>query len=397
MVDILLSFFFFTASIVGFATSAMILFSKANYSKSFFLGMFFFSLAVVSVYNFYLSAKIFKDFPDLFMVTKSFLFLAAPCAFLYVRDVLSPDSPHKRHDWFHFLPFQIYFSLTLVVWTGNYTDIRFIDQLSVLIKSPFSLLSLTVWLIYAFCQTMMLLNYDLKKFSSSCRKSNYILLWIRIYNLAVLILFCALFVHFVLTNNSSADYSCYILISSVLIFTVSFLYFKPALFLDLSENGSRITAAISNDFVQEPDHKNTLTVKEISTVKKQVYLSQLEDIFKTKKLFLKKDLIIRDLADETGISVHELSMLINSEFNVHFQDFINIKRIEYFKERIDAGDWKDLSLEGMSWGCGFKSRSTCFRAFVKHTGKAPSEYLKAVILGLDCPDNTAITSLLPNT
>lgn len=130
MTDIVLSLFFFIATIVGFATSFMVLFSKKNYSKSFFLGLFLFSLAIVSVYNFYLSANVFKEFPDLFMITKSFIFLAAPCAFLYVRNILFPNSSYKKYDWFHFLPFLIYFSLTIVVWIGNYTNIYLIEYIS---------------------------------------------------------------------------------------------------------------------------------------------------------------------------------------------------------------------------------------------------------------------------
>ncbi|WP_241686497.1 AraC family transcriptional regulator [Flavobacterium sp. YO12] len=88
--------------------------------------------------------------------------------------------------------------------------------------------------------------------------------------------------------------------------------------------------------------------------------------------------MIRDVADETGISVNNLSNLINSEFNLHFQDYINLKRIEFFKEKINDSDWKGLSLEGMAWASGFKSRTTCFRAFIKHTGKSPSEYFRVI-------------------
>jgi hypothetical protein len=162
MLDIVLSLFFFIATIVGFATSFMVLFSKRNYSKSFFLGLFLFSLAVVSVYNFYLSANLFKPFPDLFMITKSFMFLVAPSAFLYVRSVLFSDRIFRKYDWLHFLPFIFYFTLTLIVWIDRYVDLPIINYLSVKIKSPFSMLSLTIWLMYAFCQTMMILNYDLK-------------------------------------------------------------------------------------------------------------------------------------------------------------------------------------------------------------------------------------------
>lgn len=382
MIDIVLSLFFFIATIVGFATSFMVLFSKKNYSKSFFLGLFLFSLAVVSIYNFYLSANVFKDFPDLFMITKSFIFLSAPCAFLYVRSVLFPNSAFKKFDWFHFLPFLIYFSLTIVVWIGNYTDFYFIDYLSQKIKSPFSMLSLSVWLIYAFCQTMMILNYDIKRFKENNHLNRVkILSWIRVYNLTVLFLFSTLFVHFFLINNNvdNIDYSCYILISSVLVFTVGWLYFKPQIFYDANEIEMYDLAADDLISFSTQEVKNSLPiVKELTPEKRKLYLAKLDSIFASKKLFLKKDLVIRDISEETGITVNNLSNLINSEFNLHFQDYINLKRIEYFKEKINDSDWKDLSLEGMAWASGFKSRTTCFRAFIKHTGKSPSEYFRII-------------------
>ena len=392
MLDIILSLFFFIATIVGFATSFMVLFSKRNYSKSFFLGLFLFSLAVVSVYNFYLSANLFKPFPDLFMITKSFIFLVAPSAFLYVRSVLFSDRIFRKYDWLHFLPFIFYFSLTLIVWVDRYVDLPIINYLSVKIKSPFSMLSLTIWLMYAFCQTMMILNYDLKKFNVNQFNRIKVLSWIRLYNLMILFLFSTLFVHYFLVNRvDSIDFSCYILISSVLVFTVGWLYFKPQIFYDANEidevtNSNEVNENF--DFDQEENHlviiktnetKNSLPlVKELTAEKKQLYLAKLENIFSTKELFLKKDLVIRDIAEETGISVHHLSNLINSEFNLHFQDYVNLKRIEYFKEKINDPEWKDLSLEGMAWGSGFKSRTTCFRAFIKHTGKSPSEYFKVI-------------------
>ena len=386
MLDIILSLFFFIATIVGFATSFMVLFSKRNYSKSFFLGLFLFSLAVVSVYNFYLSANLFKPFPDLFMITKSFIFLVAPSAFLYVRSVLFSDRIFRKYDWLHFLPFIFYFSLTLIVWVDRYVDLPIINYLSVKIKSPFSMLSLTIWLMYAFCQTMMILSYDLKKFKVNHFNRIKVLSWIRLYNLMILFLFSTLFVHYFLVNRvDSIDFSCYILISSVLVFTVGWLYFKPQVFYDFNNEISEETSnqysfvTDTSSVIKTKEIKNSLPlVKELTPDKKQEYLEKLDYIFSTKKLFLKKDFVIRDLSDETGISVHHLSNLINSEFNLHFQDYVNLKRIEFFKDKINDPEWKDLSLEGMAWGSGFKSRTTCFRAFIKHTGKSPSEYFKII-------------------
>lgn len=383
MLDIVLSLFFFMATMVGFATSFMVLFSKKNYSKSFFLGLFLFSLAVVSVYNFYLSANVFNFFPDLFMITKSFMFLVAPCAFLYVRNILFTDRIFRKYDWIHFMPFIVYFGLTFCVWIANFAHFPLAHKLATKIRSPFSMLSLTIWLLYAFCQTMMVLNYDLDKFRKNHFNGIKILNWIRVYNLVILFLFSTLFVHYFIVNSVyTADFSCYILISFVLIFTVSWLYFKPQIFYDINTNEVIDNFQIVEETLlsrTEEDIKNVLPlVKELTLEKKEQYLFQLEEIFASKELFLKKDLVIRDIADETGISVHHLSNLINSEFNLHFQDYVNLKRIEYFKEKINDPEWKDLSLEGMAWGSGFKSRTTCFRAFIKHTGKSPSEYFKVI-------------------
>ncbi|MBS7255070.1 helix-turn-helix domain-containing protein [Flavobacterium branchiicola] len=392
MLDIVLSLFFFIATMVGFATSFMILFSRKNYSKNFFLGLFLFSLAVVSIYNFYLSANVFKAFPDLFMITKSFIFLVAPSAFLYVRSVLFETRLFHKYDWLHFLPFLIYFSLTLCVWVGSFTDVQLLEFLSGKVHSPFSMLSLSIWLMYAFCQTMMILNYDLKKFKENHFNRIKVLSWIRLYNLMILFLFSTLFVHYFLMNKvDSVDFSCYILISSVLLFTVGWLYFKPQIFYDNNET-SEIEHAFENfDIVEEQpivikinETKSTLPLpKELTDEKKQLYLSKLESIFALEELFLKKDLVIRDISNATGIPVHHISSLINSEFNLHFQDYVNLKRIEYFKEKINDPEWKELSLEGMAWGSGFKSRTTCFRAFIKHTGKSPSEYFKVIRINPD--------------
>ena len=380
MLDIVLSLFFFVATIVGFATSFMVLFSKKNYSKSFFLGLFLFSLAVVSVYNVYMSASTFKTFPDLFMITKSFMFLVAPSAFLYVRSVLFSDRIFRKYDWMHFLPFIFYFSLTLIVWVDSYFDLPIINNLAVRIESPFSMLSLTIWLLYAFCQTMMILNYDLEKFKGNHLHKIKTLKWIRIYNLMILFLFSTLFVHFFLISKTGTiDFSCCVLISLVLIFTVGWLYFTPHIFHDKNTVDTFDFVEDNLITVASREVKNSLPiVKELTPEKKQIYITKLESIFDSKKLFLKKDLVIRDVADETGISVNNLSNLINSEFNLHFQDYINLKRIEFFKEKINDSDWKGLSLEGMAWASGFKSRTTCFRAFIKHTGKSPSEYFRVI-------------------
>jgi AraC-like DNA-binding protein len=332
-----------------------------------------------------LSAKLYKEIPDLFIIAKSFIFLAAPCSFLYVRNILAPKRKFGKHDWLHFVPFAIYFVLTLFAYIGSLTNLPIVDNIASKIKNPFSILTLTIWLFYVFFQTMLILNYDLKKFKGNHFHRLKVINWIRVYNLMILFLFSALFVHhFLLRKIDVVDLSCYFLISSVLFFTVGWLYFRPQIFHDEEETFDFVSD--NTIIVKTKEIKSILpVVHELTVEKKEDYLLKLDYIFNSKKLFLKKDFVIRDLSEETGISVHHLSNLINSEFGLHFQDYVNLKRIEYFKDKINDPEWKDLSLEGMAWGSGFKSRTTCFRAFIKHTGKSPSEYFKTIRIN---PDNT---------
>lgn len=51
-------------------------------------------------------------------------------------------------------------------------------------------------------------------------------------------------------------------------------------------------------------------------------------------------------------------------------------RIGYFKEKVNDSGWKDFTVEQMVMACGFNSRATAHRAFIRHVGAAPSEYLK---------------------
>ncbi len=109
--------------------------------------------------------------------------------------------------------------------------------------------------------------------------------------------------------------------------------------------------------------------------KRNAYLQTLEEILTEDQPFLKKGYSIKDLSDDTGIPSHHLSSLINKEYQMNFQNFINFQRVEYVKSQIQLEEWKQLSLEGMAWQAGFTSRTTFFRAFIKNTGKAPSYYL----------------------
>ncbi|MDQ6532097.1 helix-turn-helix domain-containing protein [Flavobacterium sp. LHD-85] len=384
MKDTILLLSFFIAAIAGLALSFVILLSKKKYEASFFLGLFLLSLSFVSIYNFHLASATIKEFSDILIIARSFIFLAAPCAFLYIRSVLSANLKYKKYDWLHFLPFILYFSLSTMMWLDSFFSLNILRPLPFRFYNPLSFLSLTMWLLYALLQTVMILNYDWQKFTEKEINKIKALTWIRVYNLITLFLFSTLFVLYFLNTHDNISFSSYCLISLALLFTCTWLYFQPQVFYDtgLHLNTNEFYLIDDDQKVLETEFKtkNTPFIREsnFESEKKYLYLARLENIFSKKKRFLRKDLTIRDVASEIGLSVNQLSNLINSELNASFHDYVNLKRIEYFKEKINSSKWEGLSLEGMAWASGFKSRTTCFRAFIKHTGKSPSEYFKLI-------------------
>lgn len=113
-----------------------------------------------------------------------------------------------------------------------------------------------------------------------------------------------------------------------------------------------------------------------SSESKQFYFAKLERILIAKKLYLKTDFSMPDLANETGIKLYIISYVINSQMNYNFNDYINLMRIQYFKEKINDIQWTGLFIEDMLLASGFKCRTTAYRAFKKHLSMSPSKYFK---------------------
>lgn len=135
-----------------------------------------------------------------------------------------------------------------------------------------------------------------------------------------------------------------------------------------------------------------MSFEKLTTQEKQFYFSKIESIILSKKLFLKFNFSLPELVQETGMQLHMVSYLINFEIKHNFNDYINLMRIEYFKEKINCTEWNDLKLGKMMLASGFKSRTTYHRAFIKHLGVTPAEYIKSNRVALEYRKTSKILS-----
>ncbi|WCT14938.1 helix-turn-helix domain-containing protein [Mucilaginibacter jinjuensis] len=397
----LLPFFFFSTALVGFWSSIILISSKRLLSQNFYLALCISSLSFCAVYNFLYLYGAIADFPFLFIMAKSIIYLIAPCSYLYIRNTLHPENPYRLTDVLNFMPFvAVLFILanaslrspvTIQKALSDSSITWFVDVSHSSLYYIFSIAKILLWLFYACMQTLMIIKFEGKRSIGNLTFNHRLINWVKIFNITVIILFTSLLVQFIANvSYISLEFVSDINMSLVLLFVVIILSARPHVLYSL-EPVSSGSEKLNIETILPEEHREIITtsattqdvyeqdVKQLfSSEKKARYLNMLNEYLLNSRPFLNKGLTVKKLAELSGIPAHHLSNLISIEYSMPFQDYINVQRIEYLKTHIGNSDWEHLTLEGICWEVGFTSRSTFFRAFVKHTGVSPSDYFESL-------------------
>jgi AraC-like DNA-binding protein len=89
-------------------------------------------------------------------------------------------------------------------------------------------------------------------------------------------------------------------------------------------------------------------------------------------LYLNPNLTIEELTNAVGTNRTYLSNYLHKELNTNFYEYVNFFRIQKACKMLLVDETEKI--ETIAEACGFNSISTFRRAFVKQTGKTPSEY-----------------------
>ncbi|MDF3819784.1 helix-turn-helix domain-containing protein [Leptospira sp. 96542] len=103
-------------------------------------------------------------------------------------------------------------------------------------------------------------------------------------------------------------------------------------------------------------------------------IANIEKCMMEEHFYADEDLRLIDLADACGISVHQLSEVLNQKMNTSFTDFVNKYRIKAAKDMLV----NDLNrpILSIAMAVGFNSKSSFNRIFKKMTNLTPSEFQK---------------------
>jgi len=97
--------------------------------------------------------------------------------------------------------------------------------------------------------------------------------------------------------------------------------------------------------------------------------------FYNKSYFTNPKASIKEFAEMIHISQNELLRFINTKFSCSFNELLQKKRIELFKEFAAKSEYKHYSIEGLAMKVGFASRQSFYIAFKKLDGGSPTDLL----------------------
>lgn len=102
----------------------------------------------------------------------------------------------------------------------------------------------------------------------------------------------------------------------------------------------------------------------------------LLELFSSERPYLDTAISIIILSKMIDTSPRKLSYVLNHALHTTFYDFVNQYRIDHFLDELKKAPNHQYSLFGLAQNCGFKSKSSFYRAFKKYKGVSPSKYLE---------------------
>ncbi|MEM6719611.1 MAG: AraC family transcriptional regulator [Bacteroidota bacterium] len=329
----------------------------------------------------------FMGWYDTFRNTKINYFLIpagtaiAPLIYLYVKSITKSNFKFLKKHWLHFIiPIAlVMYRLTIFAYDAmqpgfNETQngiLKIIVDEEV-VQPILTVLDFSVMLLYLAFTIQLYYNYrqKIKQYFSNIFKLE--LNWMRNF----LIVFTLLFIY-----SSVQEF-----VGSIIVdlgykerWWLNLLMAVCAIYIGLKGYFTDTTKLNKLDFSFSPKQ---ISIPESSKDSKKeienTAIKAIEALMENEKPYLNPDLNLSELAKQAELTRGQLSEIINTGFQMNFNDFVNSYRVNAFKGMIQEGKHKQLSLLGIAYECGFNSKATFNRVFKKLTNFSPTQYLQSL-------------------
>ncbi|SEL43743.1 transcriptional regulator, AraC family [Aquimarina amphilecti] len=346
----------------------LILTRRINKKANVLLGILTFIIVLWNIWILSLDFQITNYIPYFYLIPLNYSLALGPLLYLYVKKTTNFSYHISKKDILHFLPLVIELAVHLMIsrdaLANNIIGVETNTYLQLMpVIQFFAIVSIITYSIYALKKIKRYHTWLNKNYSNN---DAYSLRWL--YRL--IIIFAILWflwtpytiIDYVLFNFQLglADYyPIYVLLSIVTIWISAEAFLRPEVIL-LETNRN------NNNEKEKPSEE---ILKKASWLKEQMI---------TNRFYLNSELTLKSLAENLDMHPNILSKVINDGLDKNFSDFINEYRVNAIIKKMNSDDYDHITLLGLSFECGFNSKTTFNRVFKNIKGVTPLQYKKSI-------------------
>ncbi len=350
---------FLVAAGQGIFLATMLFISKgANKTANLILGLFLLLFSLNMLENVAYWTNYQYEIPHVIGATRGFVFLFGPLLWLYARRLLSANGSLKWSDAWHFIPFVIYTARRLEFYlldadlkrelvlnhVPNVFVYRTVEVIICLHMAPYS------WYIFKQIHT------------ARAQSDSVVVRMIQSLSVGFALYTISTIVYYVLIEaiDFQPEHDYFIsLVGLIAIYQVGYFAFtRPELV---------------HGFVRRETNKPKYEKSPMSEADAEPYITAINELFETEKIYLSNTLRLSDLANRLSISPNYVSQVINAYFGKTFFELVNTYRVEEAKRKLRDPINNDKFLT-IALDSGFNNRTSFNNLFKKYTGLSPKEY-----------------------
>ncbi|MDB4581998.1 helix-turn-helix transcriptional regulator [Draconibacterium sp.] len=303
-----------------------------------------------------------------------------PMYYIYILLVTTEDLNAKR-KLNHFLPAIIFGTLSIIMtliltqeqrisyvqhtlieknlkglnWTtavGIKGHIFFISRLTLLIQVVY----------YVFMGVKRAISHNKRVSNFYSDVEGKMLHWVRDLNIVILIVAIASIAFTIIGRSYFSRHEVTLLIPSAIFSIILF---------EIGFKGNQ-QLQITEEIIEDKGFK--VEFEEVEYEQPKDLKKELIELFEAKRIYNQTDLRITSVSDSLKTNRTYISRLINDEFGVNFNEFVNKYRIEEAKKLLESNDSKLFTMEHIAEKSGFGSVNSFTRVFKEFEGITPGQF-----------------------
>ena len=367
------NFIIIASVFIGLCFSLLLIFAKRiNQKANQFLGFLALVIVFWNVWVLSLDLDVFRYLPKFYLIPVNFSLALGPLLFLYVKKMTLTEWEFSRQDFVHFIPLAFELVVHIILCReALHKNILATDTNAFYTLIPIvQFVAIISILVYSYQALKLISKYHTWLKINYSHDDKYNLRWL--YRLIIIFaLFWFLLVPYTLVDYLFFDfrlgihdyYPIYISLSIITLWISVEAFLKPEM----------VFMEPATDKVDYNQRKKEPVSTDIKYKAKQVASEMERNLY-----YLDSELSLKSLADALNIHPNTLSKIINEGHGKNFSDYINDYRVKAVIDKLNDPNYDHVTLLGISFECGFNSKTTFNRVFKHVTGKTPFDYKKEI-------------------